>query len=113
MVSFAFLGNTLFLTILVSMLSNTFASIVKNATAEIAFRRTVLTFEGVKSDAIFGTSLLSLTVLNANIDTLQLTTHHSTFLLWSSSYLSSSSSPPDGSTKSMWLSSEPSTPQSF
>lgn len=54
MVSFAFLGNTLFLTILVSMLSNTFSSIVKNATAEVAFRRAVLTFEGVKSDAIFG-----------------------------------------------------------
>ncbi|MCJ1312446.1 hypothetical protein MMC25_006120 [Agyrium rufum] len=53
MVTFAFLGNTLFLTILVSMLSNTFASIVANATAEIQFRRAVLTFEGVKSDAIF------------------------------------------------------------
>ncbi|KAI9859810.1 MAG: hypothetical protein M1824_003590 [Vezdaea acicularis] len=53
MVTFAFLGNTLFLTILVSMLSNTFAVIVANATAEIQFRRAVLTFEGVKSDAIF------------------------------------------------------------
>jgi voltage-gated potassium channel Kch len=53
MVTFAFLGNTLFLTILVSMLSNTFASIVNNATAEIQFRRTVLTFESVKADAIF------------------------------------------------------------
>lgn len=53
MVAFAFLGNTLFLTILVSMLSNTFAIITSNATAEIQFRRTVLTFEGVKSDAIF------------------------------------------------------------
>ena len=53
MVTFAFLGNTLFLTILVSMLSNTFANIVSNATAEIQFRRAVLTFEGVKSDAIF------------------------------------------------------------
>jgi len=53
MVTFAFLGNTLFLTILVSMLSNTFSQIVSNATAEIQFRRAVLTFEGVKSDAIF------------------------------------------------------------
>jgi hypothetical protein len=52
-VTFAFLGNTLFLTILVSMLSNTFAVIVANVTAEIQFRRAVLTFEGVKSDAIF------------------------------------------------------------
>ena len=53
MVLFAFLGNTLFLTILVSMLSNTFSVIAANATAEIQFRRAVLTFEGVKSDAIF------------------------------------------------------------
>ena len=53
MVTFAFLGNTLFLTILVSMLSNTFSKIAGNAAAEIQFRRAVLTFEGVKSDAIF------------------------------------------------------------
>lgn len=53
MIAFAFLGNTLFLTVLVSMLTNTFAKIVDNATAEVHFRRAVLTFEGVKSDAIF------------------------------------------------------------
>ena len=53
MVTFALLGNTLFLTIFVSMLSNTFAVIASNATAEIQFRRAVLTFEGIKSDAIF------------------------------------------------------------
>jgi hypothetical protein len=53
MITFAFLGNTLFLTILVSMLSNTFSLIAANATAEVQFRRAVLTFEGVKSDAIF------------------------------------------------------------
>lgn len=53
MITFAFLGNTLFLTILVAMLSNTFSNIVANAAAEIQFRRAVLTFEGVKSDAIF------------------------------------------------------------
>lgn len=53
MVTFAFLGNTLFLTILVSMLSNTFSNISTNATAEIQFRRAVLTLEGVKADAVF------------------------------------------------------------
>lgn len=46
-------GNTLFLTILVSMLSNTFSTIVSNATAEIQYRHAVQTLEGVKSDAIF------------------------------------------------------------
>lgn len=53
MITFAFLGNTLFLTILVSMLSNTYSNLAANATAEIQFRRAVLTFEGVKSDALF------------------------------------------------------------
>jgi hypothetical protein len=53
MIAFAFLGNTLFLTVLVSTLTNTFAKIVENATAEVHFRRAVLTFEGVKSDSIF------------------------------------------------------------
>ncbi|KAM4057169.1 nonselective cation channel [Hirsutella rhossiliensis] len=53
MVSFAFLGNTLFLTILVAILTNTFSTIIANEAAEIRFRRTVLTFEGVKSDSIF------------------------------------------------------------
>ena len=53
MVTFAFLGNTLFLTILVSMLSSTYSKIASNAAAEVQFRRAVLTFEGVKSDAIF------------------------------------------------------------
>ena len=53
MVAFAFFGNTLFLTILVSMLSNTFGNISTNATAEIQFRRAVFTLEGVKADAVF------------------------------------------------------------
>lgn len=53
MITFSFLGNTLFLTILVSMLSNTYSNLAANATAEIQFRRAVLTFEGVKSDALF------------------------------------------------------------
>ena len=53
MVAFAFLGNTLFLTVLVAMLTYTFSKIVADETAEINFRRAVLTFEGVKSDAVF------------------------------------------------------------
>lgn len=53
MISFAVLGNTLFLTILVSTLSNTFSRITRSSVAEIQFRRAVLTFEGVKHDAIF------------------------------------------------------------
>ncbi|KAK3386856.1 hypothetical protein B0H63DRAFT_141557 [Podospora didyma] len=52
-VMFAFLGNTLFLTILVAILTNTFSKIMNNAAAEIEFRRAVLTFQGVKSDSIF------------------------------------------------------------
>ncbi|KAK4086782.1 hypothetical protein Purlil1_8947 [Purpureocillium lilacinum] len=52
-IAFAFLGNTLFLTILVALLTNTFSRIIADEAAEIRFRRTVLTFEGVKSDAIF------------------------------------------------------------
>ncbi|KAK4247227.1 hypothetical protein C7999DRAFT_32309 [Corynascus novoguineensis] len=52
-VTFAFLGNTLFLTILVAILTNTFSKIISNEAAEIQFRRAVLTFQGVKSDAIF------------------------------------------------------------
>lgn len=53
MVTFAFLGNTLFLTILVSMLSTTFARIASDSSAEIQFRRAVQTLEGVKGDALF------------------------------------------------------------
>ncbi|KAK5135013.1 hypothetical protein LTR08_005673 [Meristemomyces frigidus] len=53
MITFAFFGNTLFLTILVAMLSNTYTNLASNATAEIQFRRAVLTFEGVKSDSLF------------------------------------------------------------
>ena len=53
MIAFAIFGNTLFLTILVSTLSDTFSKITRSSTAEISFRRAVLTFEGVKSDALF------------------------------------------------------------
>ncbi|KAK3293809.1 uncharacterized protein B0H64DRAFT_173288 [Chaetomium fimeti] len=52
-ITFAFLGNTLFLTILVAILTNTFSKIISNEAAEVQFRRAVLTFQGVKSDAIF------------------------------------------------------------
>ncbi|KAF7540456.1 hypothetical protein G7054_g1364 [Neopestalotiopsis clavispora] len=53
MTAFAFLGNTLFLTILVALLTNTFSQIIADAAAEIQFRRAVLTFAGVKSDSVF------------------------------------------------------------
>jgi hypothetical protein len=57
MIAFAFLGNMLFLMILVSMLTNAFffyfSKIVEDATIEVQFRRVVLIFEGIKSDAIF------------------------------------------------------------
>ncbi|KKA27260.1 hypothetical protein TD95_004096 [Thielaviopsis punctulata] len=52
-ISFAFLGNILFLTILVAILTNRFSNIMADADAEIQFRRTVLTFQGVKSDSVF------------------------------------------------------------
>lgn len=67
MIAFAIFGNTLFLTILVSTLSETFSKITRSSTAEIQFRRAVLTFEGVKSDALFfyqpPTNLLAILVL--------------------------------------------------
>ncbi|KAF2157558.1 receptor-activated Ca2+-permeable cation channel [Myriangium duriaei CBS 260.36] len=53
MTTFTFLGNSLFLTILVAMLSDTYSKLAASATAEVQFRRAVLTFEGVKADALF------------------------------------------------------------
>ncbi|KAI6024899.1 hypothetical protein BKA83DRAFT_4253865 [Pisolithus microcarpus] len=53
MTSFAALSNTLLLTILISILSNTAARIDANATQEYLFQHTISTFEGVKSDALF------------------------------------------------------------
>ncbi|KAH8810937.1 hypothetical protein F5884DRAFT_819396 [Xylogone sp. PMI_703] len=53
MIAFAFLGNTLFLTLLVAMLSHDFSTIVANAAVEYQYRRAVVTFGGVKSDSIF------------------------------------------------------------
>lgn len=53
MVIYACLSNTLLLTVLVSILSNTFATINADALAESLFRRAVTTVEGVKVDALF------------------------------------------------------------
>ncbi|KKA30756.1 hypothetical protein TD95_002603 [Thielaviopsis punctulata] len=52
-VAFSFLGNTLFLTVFVSVLTNTFARISRDSVAEVQFRAAVSTLESVKSDALF------------------------------------------------------------
>ncbi|KAF8529803.1 hypothetical protein JB92DRAFT_2859750 [Gautieria morchelliformis] len=53
MIAFAALSNTLLITILTSILTNTFARIDENATEEYLFQFTISTIEGVKSDALF------------------------------------------------------------
>ncbi|KAH8100884.1 hypothetical protein BXZ70DRAFT_936367 [Cristinia sonorae] len=53
MTCFAALSNTLLLTILISILSNTFARIDANANREYLFQYAIYTIEGVKSDALF------------------------------------------------------------
>ncbi|KIJ65577.1 hypothetical protein HYDPIDRAFT_88419 [Hydnomerulius pinastri MD-312] len=53
MITYACLSNTLLLTVLVSILSNTFAKINEDAAAEAMFRRAVSTIEGVKADSLF------------------------------------------------------------
>ncbi|KAJ6513410.1 receptor-activated Ca2+-permeable cation channel [Mycena sanguinolenta] len=53
MTTFAALSNTLLLTILISILSNTVARIDANATQEHLFQFTISTIEGVKQDALF------------------------------------------------------------
>ncbi|KAK2463515.1 hypothetical protein APHAL10511_004266 [Amanita phalloides] len=53
MVTFACLSNTLLLTVLVSILTNTFAHISEDAAAEAMFRKAVSTIEGVKADFVF------------------------------------------------------------
>ncbi|KAI5833279.1 hypothetical protein K523DRAFT_370042 [Schizophyllum commune Tattone D] len=53
MVTYACLSNTLLLTVLVSILTNTFATISEDALAEAMFRRAVSTIEGVKADSLF------------------------------------------------------------
>ncbi|KAL7409126.1 hypothetical protein BDY24DRAFT_367278 [Mrakia frigida] len=52
MVVYACLSNTLILTVLVAILSKTFADISQDAAAESMFRKAVSTIEGVKSDAV-------------------------------------------------------------
>ncbi|KAH0585020.1 hypothetical protein H2248_008289 [Termitomyces sp. 'cryptogamus'] len=53
MIIFAALSNTLLLTILISLLSNTVAKIQENATQEYLCQFAIATMEGVKSDALF------------------------------------------------------------
>ncbi|KAF8141534.1 hypothetical protein EV363DRAFT_1466458 [Boletus edulis] len=53
MITYACLSNTLLLTVLVSILSNTFARISEDAAAETMFRKAVFTIEGVKADSLF------------------------------------------------------------
>lgn len=53
MTMFAALSNTLLLTILISILTNTFAQIDANAKQEYLFQYAISTIEGVKSDALF------------------------------------------------------------
>ncbi|KIK61773.1 hypothetical protein GYMLUDRAFT_576703 [Collybiopsis luxurians FD-317 M1] len=53
MVTYAMLSNTLLLTVMVSILSNTFATINEDAAAEAMFRKAVSTIEGVKADSLF------------------------------------------------------------
>ncbi|KAJ7104262.1 receptor-activated Ca2+-permeable cation channel [Mycena belliarum] len=53
MTTFAALSNTLLLTILISILSNTVARIDANATQEHLFQFAISTIEGVQADALF------------------------------------------------------------
>lgn len=57
MVIYGFLSNTLLLTVSVSVLGNTFATINADAPAESMFRRAVATIEGVKADSVFSYQL--------------------------------------------------------
>ncbi|KAJ7284865.1 receptor-activated Ca2+-permeable cation channel [Mycena rebaudengoi] len=67
MTTFAALSNTLLLTILISILSNTVARIDANATQEHLFQFAISTIEGVKADALFSYqppfNLLALAIL--------------------------------------------------
>ncbi|CUA75905.1 Calcium channel YVC1 [Rhizoctonia solani] len=53
MVMFAALSNTLLITIMISILSNTFARINEHASEEYLYQFAISTIEGVKSDALF------------------------------------------------------------
>ncbi|KAJ6544785.1 receptor-activated Ca2+-permeable cation channel [Mycena vulgaris] len=67
MTTFAALSNTLLLTILISILSNTVARIDANATQEHLYQGAISTIEGVKADALFSYqppfNLLALAIL--------------------------------------------------
>lgn len=52
-VIYACLSNTLLTTVLVSILTLTFANISQDAIAEGLYRRTVVIFQGIKSDGLF------------------------------------------------------------
>lgn len=52
MVFFAVLANTLLLTILISLLSNTFSTVAQNAAEEAMYQHACLTLNGISSDAI-------------------------------------------------------------
>ncbi|KAI5476360.1 nonselective cation channel [Pseudohyphozyma bogoriensis] len=52
-IAYAALSNTLLVSLLVAILSSTYARIAEDEAAEDMFRRAVMTFEGVKSDSLF------------------------------------------------------------
>jgi hypothetical protein len=52
MVFFAILANTLLLTILISLLSNTFSTVAQNASEEAMYQHACKTLSGISSDAI-------------------------------------------------------------
>jgi len=66
-VTYACLSTTLVLTVLVSILATRFADINRDAIEEYMFRRAVVVFEGIKSDAIFNywppVNLIALVIL--------------------------------------------------
>lgn len=53
MVFFAILANTLLLTILISLLSNTFSVVAQNASEEAMYQHACLTLNGISTDALF------------------------------------------------------------
>ncbi|UZJ56338.1 hypothetical protein CBS101457_005658 [Exobasidium rhododendri] len=53
MVLFAVMANTLLLTILISLLSNTFSTVAQNASEEAMYQHACLTLSGISTDALF------------------------------------------------------------
>ena len=53
MVFFAVMANTLLLTILISLLSNTFSTVAQNAAEEAMYQHACLTLSGISTDALF------------------------------------------------------------